>query len=187
MTLLFLLFCACAMAAGVRSLYFSGTDMHKYNGTMTVMARVTQNGSVLADCELAAFDASGELRGSAVSHPDDGGIIFLTIQGDTSGAELHFLVVHGSDGENRIITDANETLVFVVDQTLGSYTSPQAFSITTVLKGDANGDGEVNIADVGAVINAILNGDDFTLGDVNDDDEVNIADVGAIIDQILAL
>ena len=52
---------------------------------------------------------------------------------------------------------------------------------------DVNGDGEVNIADVGAVINAILNGDDFTLGDVNDDDEVNIADVGAIIDQILAL
>ena len=52
--------------------------------------------------------------------------------------------------------------------------------------GDVNGDGEVNIADVNAVINIILSGnDDNTAADVNDDGEINVADVNAVIDIIL--
>ena len=52
--------------------------------------------------------------------------------------------------------------------------------------GDVNGDGEVNIADVNAVINIILSGvNDNPLADVNGDGEVNIADVNAIITIIL--
>ena len=47
-----------------------------------------------------------------------------------------------------------------------------------------NGDGEVNIADVNAVINMILDSPAEN-GDVNGDGEVNIADVNAIIDIIL--
>ena len=50
--------------------------------------------------------------------------------------------------------------------------------------GDVNGDGEVNIADVNAVINMILD-TPAENGDVNGDGEVNIADVNAIIDIIL--
>ena len=50
--------------------------------------------------------------------------------------------------------------------------------------GDVNGDGEVNIADVNAVINMILDSPAEN-GDVNGDGEVNIADVNAIIDIIL--
>lgn len=50
--------------------------------------------------------------------------------------------------------------------------------------GDVNGDGEVNIADVNAVINMILDSP-VENGDVNGDGEVNIADVNAIIDIIL--
>jgi len=50
--------------------------------------------------------------------------------------------------------------------------------------GDVNGDGEVNIADVNAVINMILDSP-AEHGDVNGDGEVNIADVNAIIDIIL--
>ena len=49
---------------------------------------------------------------------------------------------------------------------------------------DVNGDGEVNIADVNAVIDIILSGGQG--GDVNGDGEVNIADVNAIIDYILS-
>ena len=49
---------------------------------------------------------------------------------------------------------------------------------------DVNGDGEVNIADVNAVINMILDSPAEN-GDVNGDGEVNIADVNAIIDIIL--
>ena len=51
--------------------------------------------------------------------------------------------------------------------------------------GDVNGDGEVNIADINAVIDMILAGSQEKNGDVNGDGEVNIADVNAVIDIIL--
>ncbi len=54
------------------------------------------------------------------------------------------------------------------------------------LKGDVNGDGEVNIADINAVIDTILTGDTNARADVNGDSEVNIADVNSLIDIILA-
>ena len=50
---------------------------------------------------------------------------------------------------------------------------------------DVNGDGEVNIADVNPVIDAILRGLNEDQFDVNGDGEVNIADVNTIIDWIL--
>lgn len=59
------------------------------------------------------------------------------------------------------------------------------------IDGDVNGDGEVNIADVNAVIDVILavkgveTGEAGSRTDVNGDGEVNIADVNAIIDIIL--
>lgn len=55
----------------------------------------------------------------------------------------------------------------------------------SALTGDVNGDGEVNIADVNAVIDMILSGNFAATCDVNGDGEVNIADVNAIIDIIL--
>ena len=51
--------------------------------------------------------------------------------------------------------------------------------------GDVNEDGEVNIADVNAIIDAILTGERGTAHDVNGDGEVNIADVNAVIDMIM--
>ncbi len=53
------------------------------------------------------------------------------------------------------------------------------------VKGDVNGDGEVNIADVNAVIKVILDGESNPRADVNNDTEVNIADVNAVINIIL--
>ena len=56
----------------------------------------------------------------------------------------------------------------------------------THLCGDVNGDLEVNIADVNAVIDIIKGGnDDTSLADVNGDGEINIADINAIINIIL--
>ena len=56
-------------------------------------------------------------------------------------------------------------------------------------KGDVNGDGEVNIADVNCLIKVILGQVDADIyegrADVNEDDEVNIADVNAVIAIIL--
>lgn len=54
------------------------------------------------------------------------------------------------------------------------------------LAGDVNGDGEVSISDVNALIDHILTGADFdTAADVNKDGEVGISDVNAVIDIIL--
>lgn len=59
------------------------------------------------------------------------------------------------------------------------------------IKGDVNNDGEVNIADVDAIISIILNSnvtfaeDLLQRADVNGDKEINIADVDAVISIIL--
>ena len=54
------------------------------------------------------------------------------------------------------------------------------------IKGDVNGDGEVNIADINAIIDIILSGGSSDAADVNGDGEVNIADVNVVIDIILS-
>ena len=58
--------------------------------------------------------------------------------------------------------------------------------VEDIFMGDVNGDLEVNIADVNAVIDMILgeNGG-IPAADVNGDGEVNIADINAVIDIIL--
>ena len=63
--------------------------------------------------------------------------------------------------------------------------SQLGFDPTAVLRGDVNLDGEVNIADVNAVIDIMLTGSTDPNGDVNGDGEVGIADVNAVIDAIL--
>ena len=68
----------------------------------------------------------------------------------------------------------------------GDHQSPDKIIISrTGVKGDVNGDGEVNIADVNAVIKVILGGASNPAADVNNDGEVNIADVNAVINIIL--
>lgn len=58
--------------------------------------------------------------------------------------------------------------------------------INAVTNNDVNDDGEVNIADVNCVINAIYNQDSSSSRfDANQDGEINIADINAIIDYIL--
>ena len=50
---------------------------------------------------------------------------------------------------------------------------------------DVNHDGEVNIADINAVIHAILSGIEDSSYDVNRDGEVNIGDINNLVDRIL--
>lgn len=52
--------------------------------------------------------------------------------------------------------------------------------------GDVNGDGEIGISDVNAVIDMIQSGADYSAAaDVNGDGEIGISDVNALIDMIL--
>ena len=58
------------------------------------------------------------------------------------------------------------------------------------LKGDVNGDGEVNVADINAIVGIILGkpADDATMrrADVNGDGEINIADINMVVSIILS-
>lgn len=55
------------------------------------------------------------------------------------------------------------------------------------LPGDVNGDGEVTVADVNAVISCILEGEENLVCDVNGDGEVTVADANAVIHIILSM
>ena len=86
----------------------------------------------------------------------------------------------------------NNAIVYVPRQSVDAYKEAlvwKYFSIEGVnfmLKNaDVNGDGEVNISDVTAVIDILLEGGIDDVGDVNEDDEVNISDINAVVDIIL--
>ena len=55
------------------------------------------------------------------------------------------------------------------------------------VRGDVNGDDEVNIADINAIIDAILSAQRSYIYDVNYDGEVNIADINTVIDLIMGV
>ena len=67
------------------------------------------------------------------------------------------------------------------------YCDIRSFVYREVITGDVNGDHEASIADVNAIIDIILTGNDHTnrRADVNKDGEINIADVNTLIDIIL--
>ena len=66
-----------------------------------------------------------------------------------------------------------------------TYVDDLVFYYLDKIRGDVNGDGEVNIADVNEVIKVILADLENEAADVNGDGEVNIADVNVIIGIIL--
>ena len=104
-----------------------------------------------------------------------------------SGLRVHcFAVEYGVDNEGfeevTLLTFKayNGMAVYKIGRNVDAGGDPQPGN-----PGDVNGDGEVNIADVNALIDMILSGLTTPAGDVNRDGEVNIADVNAVIDMIL--
>ena len=94
---------------------------------------------------------------------------FCLDNGDYSGRTLH--VLQGTADAYR--TDENWYPYF-------------GQIVEDIFVGDVNGDLEINIADVNAVIDIIFgeNGG-IPAADVNGDGEINIADINAVIDIIL--
>ena len=120
--------------------------------------------------------------------------------------ELNSFRADDDDANYRLITGINDMFYTVKDLTeAGTYyyrvkalytdgtqsdwTKSQRVTLLghAFIPGDVNADGEVGIADVNAVIDIILTGNDVSgLGDVNRDGEINIADINAVIDIVLA-
>ena len=97
------------------------------------------------------------------------------------------LVITYDDFAHAVVTNDDTTAIIdLIDVDYMCFGEVESSFVT----GDVNGDGEVNVADVNALIDIILGGttDEQTeaRADVNNDDEINIADVNALIDIILA-
>lgn len=75
---------------------------------------------------------------------------------------------------------------FVADVSVGGAILEGGFEITInagkVIKGDLNGDGEVNLLDVAPFVDALNNGDFIPEGDINMDGLLNLLDVGPFVD-----
>ncbi len=108
---------------------------------------------------------------------------------------VNFVFNQGSSsGQTEDVTHVNKTSFFEIATQTNKYkvndvTNQYLPYIDGFAKGDVNGDGEVNIADVNCLVGVILgtrDADEFGgRAFVNDDDEVNIADVNAVIAIIL--
>ena len=120
---------------------------------------------------------------------------------DGSGSSLYIYRIKGLDGQS--ITDANlikeGDLVMVYGKMVNFKGNTPEISNdgyllsietpTDALPGDANGDGVVDVADVVAIVNYILNkpADNFNeqAADVNGDNVIDVADVVAVVNIIL--
>ena len=93
--------------------------------------------------------------------------------------------VISSSGENNVITGSQVNTARKKYWIPMRYNGTEWVEIEASIPGDVNGDNEVNIADVNALIDLILKHQSTNVADVNGDGEVNIADVNALIDMIL--
>ena len=120
---------------------------------------------------------------------------YCTYQITGSDYYMNFVFNQGGstagDHQTVDVTEVKQTAFFEVTTQSNKYqvkdVTDQYLPYLNGDPNDVNGDSEVNIADVNAVISAILTGVDNNDGraDVNGDGEVNIADVNAVISAIL--
>ena len=71
------------------------------------------------------------------------------------------------------------------NKTDGTMANPVTGYFTMYLRGDVNGDGEVDVLDITALIDVIMNDGVNPRADVNEDGEINVMDITALIDIIM--
>ena len=109
-------------------------------------------------------------------------LTFAKTDGTTVSFAVDGLIIIYDDFAHAVVTNNDTTATITLADIDCMYFSDMAASVT----GDVNGDGEVNISDINAVIDLILSGTTCPSADVNDDGEINITDINAIIDIILS-
>ena len=151
------------------------------------MAQDMENGATAIDLWAASY-GNDENADLVVEYSVNHGTTWNTL-GD-------FTVTRGSLQHYTLDIDVQSSVRFRIRQSSGSRVNIDDITIQgraqqTYIDGDVNGDGEVNIADVNAVLDIVLGGeaDQATTkrADVNHDGEIGIADVNSVIDIILGL
>lgn len=171
-------------------------DCHRYQYDMTVYF-VLKDGSRIVESqdayEVAAF-VGDECRGVASLETQTGSngttltYGLLRIYSNVAAGEtVAFRFFDKEKAEEHSFEDSD--IPFVANSVVGLPSSPMQLAVSTLLMGDVNEDGIVNVADVSAVINNILgraNGAfNDSSADMNGDGIINVADVSAIINHIL--
>ncbi len=179
----------------------SAPGKSKCNGqqgvTMRLSARIYTTTPVNQDINKASikvYNASPTALKYRLEYSIDGGTTW-TIAKTVNGADLAeissyaltqvfwSLDIKKTDSALFRITHASGNKTTYIDD-FSLYPPAKGF-----VTGDVNGDGEVNLADVNAIIDIIMSGSDdadmMSRSDVNSDGEVNVADVNTIIDMIL--
>ena len=173
---------------GMTTLLYS---IEGYDLTASTLVNVMMESEMTVATPTASVASGSEVpNGTAVylRCTTEGATIYYTLDGSCPCDNTPARKVY--DG-TPIIINSNTTIKAMATAP-DLYDSDVATFIYRVghgLKGDVNGDGEVNIADVNVLIEIILGGnvdaDTRARADVNDDAEVNIGDVNALIDMIL--
>ena len=182
--------------SGVRA---PGDDLA--NGTNSVLMKVPSQFYSVTDvncnsylAQLTVFNSTTSTAKLAMEYSVDGGASWtkaLTPAG-SAAAEVPSKVTGTCYWSLSI--KSNTPARFRISQTSGSKTSPiyvDDFTLyckedaSDTLQGDVNGDNQVNISDVNAIIAMILSGKMESNGDVNKDGQVNISDMNLVISIIL--
>ena len=142
--------------------------------TYTVYLKDKSTGKMVAQTQT---DASGHYKFENVPVGDY--VVIPNVDG--------FKAAESSPLEAQI-TQANQTITNT-DCTLIEAHESEIFHESTILPGDANGDGVVDVADVVAVVNKILgkesNNFNEEAANVNGDEGIDVADVVGIVNIIL--
>lgn len=157
-----------------------------YQYDMTVYVTVSVDDVVLtdySDITIGAF-IGDECVGYGIFEEKGYGVIRIR-NNDNSAQPVTFKVYYFSSQMQYDLTPS-QTVTFQKDTNIGEPSTPIVLSYNMKLEGDANSDGEVNVADVDYVIEAIgEDGETHKDADVNGDGEINVADVDYIIERIV--
>lgn len=108
-----------------------------------------------------------------------------------SGPLVTFMVTADNDFTGPAVIQMKTILLITTAGVELSFADEECMvnASTSILKGDVDGDGEVSISDVSALIDYLLNGEAESFNaanaDVDEDNEIAIADVTALIDMLL--
>lgn len=188
MTILCSLLCAAAWAQDTHWT----CNPHDYQYDMTVYFGLTADGVAVtdySDYEVAAF-VGDECRG--VGEQQTAGTAtygYLRVRSNqASGENVTFKVYVKST--NMEVDVKDYSISFASQSVQGLPSSPVVLNFVPYTPGDANGDGEINVGDVSAMINYIIGtpaAGTFipAAADVNGDGEINVGDLSAVINIII--
>ncbi len=166
---------------------FNPVDYYLFSDNMTMVIELKDGSQTVDTCEVGAF-IDGECRGAARAI---GKLYFLIIAGEGNGQKVEICTY--LNGE---VVTIDSSIVYVSDKNIGTPWEPYVIDISSASggsrqKGDCNGDGVVDQADIAYIIGVTTGSGDTSPqavknADVNGDGTVNVADIITVINLLSA-